>query len=254
MLRVLRRYLANSERRQRLAFGTLSLAAVGMTGMLTLSRSTISWTYLGIMPGEPSGFFRPFFGDIPPVLAVSGIAVGGAASLGFLRSRDWFEIIPAKGLGRGLAVAAIAGTLLGLEAILTESSNLVRFDEDINVRLPWSVLFYPVIAYVVEVVFHALPLALLLAALGSRFGKQHPDRLVWSCILAISIIEPVYQLSISDRVSLSEAYVAVHVFAINIVQFYVFRRYGFVSMYSLRLVYYTWWHIIWGYFRLQWLF
>jgi hypothetical protein len=31
-------------------------------------------------------------------------------------------------------------------------------------------------------------------------------------------------------------------------------RYGFLSMYAFRLVYYLHWHIVWGYLRLQLLF
>lgn len=41
---------------------------------------------------------------------------------------------------------------------------------------------------------------------------------------------------------------------LNILQLYVFKRYDFVAMISLRLVYYLYWHFIWGYSRLQLLF
>jgi hypothetical protein len=41
--------------------------------------------------------------------------------------------------------------------------------------------------------------------------------------------------------------------AFGLVQLYVFRRFGFASMYSLRLAYYSLWHIAWGTTRLHWL-
>ena len=44
------------------------------------------------------------------------------------------------------------------------------------------------------------------------------------------------------------------VFVIAVLQLYVFRRFDFASMYSFRLVYYAWWHILWGTIRLSVLF
>jgi hypothetical protein len=37
-------------------------------------------------------------------------------------------------------------------------------------------------------------------------------------------------------------------------QLYVFRRFDFASMYAFRLVYYAYWHILWGVIRLKVLF
>ncbi len=42
--------------------------------------------------------------------------------------------------------------------------------------------------------------------------------------------------------------------AFGLVQLYVFRRFGFVSMYAFRLAYYSLWHIAWGAIRLKWAF
>lgn len=39
-----------------------------------------------------------------------------------------------------------------------------------------------------------------------------------------------------------------------LLQLHVFRRFDFVSMLSLRLVYYVYWHLIWGAIRLRVLF
>ena len=254
LLRKIQRTALSLDRRQYAAFGVISLAAIGLTAILSFSRATISEPYLGNIPGSPSGFFEPFFGDLPPLLMVSAIAVVGAFSLGYLYSRGWFEILPEKGVRQGLLFAAIVGTLLGLEAILVEASGFASLDDDINVRLPWSLLFYPVIAYVVEVIFHLVPLALLLAVFGSRVSNHQRERLIWICILIVSIIEPVFQVEWGEGFSRTEAWVLAQVFAVNIAQLYAFRRYGFVSMLSLRLAYYSWWHVIWGYFRLQWIF
>ena len=75
--------------------------------------------------------------------------------------------------------------------------------------------------------------------------------------LPTAFLEPIFQqgLVFSEKPLLwAEVYVGLHVFAFNIFQMYVFRRYDFVSMYLFRLVYYIHWHIVWGYVRLQLLF
>lgn len=251
-----KQYLLNrttNERQQYVAFGVLTLGIIGLTGILSLAPGTISRPYLGSIPGSPSGFFQPFIGNINPLLAIALVAVVGFVSLGFLYSRGWFEIYARQRHLRGLAVSAIAATLLGIEIVFAELTNIIRMPADMNVPPPYSLLFYPIIAYVVEVVFHALPLALLLAALGPVFKKRNEVGLVWLCILVVSFIEPIFQVRSGQSFSWSQAYVALHVFAINLLQLYVFRRYDFISMYSFRLAYYMYWHIIWGYLRLQWL-
>lgn len=246
-----------NDRRQYVAFGILTLSVAGLTGILYLSPGTITNPYLGIIPVNPVGFFKPFIGESNPLLAIALVAVVGFVSLGFLYARGWFEIYSQRGNLRGLVVAAIAATLFGMEIISAEITNLIRLPTDMNVPPPWSLLFYPVIAYVVEVLFHALPLALLLIILGTIFKKSNTNHLVWLCIFIVASLEPLFQTNIGSLerpFSFTKAYAGLHVFAINLAQLYVFRRYGFISMYSFRLFYYMYWHILWGYVRLQWLF
>lgn len=259
-----RAHRASGNMREVLAFGAASLGALVLTGILSLASADISQPYLDTIATEPADFFQPFFGDIPPLLAVGVIVVIGAASLGFLVSRGWFTILPERGLKQGLVIAAIAGTLLSIAAILVEASGLIRFDDDLNVPLPWSLLFYPAVAYVVEILLHVLPLALLLAplalllaALGPRTKARSADRLLWTCIVIVAFLEPLLQLSQVEGNAASsgtEAWLFGHVLAANLAQLYLFRRYGFVSMLMFRLAYYAWWHVLWGELRLIWLF
>ena len=240
--------------KQYIAFGVLSLVVIGLTAILSLSRVTFAQPYIGIVRVNPAGFFQPFFGSIDPLLAVALIAVVGVASLGFLQSRGWFEIFTMRGTLQGMAISAIIATLFGIEVVIAETTNIIRMPADMNVPLPWSLIFYPVIGYVVEIVFHALPLALLLAVLGPLFKKLNMPGLIWLCILVVSLLEPILQVRSEQPFSFAQAYIGLHIFAINFLQLYVFRRYNFVSMYSFRIFYYLYWHILWGALRLQWLF
>ena len=233
------------------AFGVLSLAVAALAGMLALSQNVITQPYQGIIPGDPAGFFRPFLGNIHPLVAIALVALVGLASLSFLRSRGVFEIYAMQKTWRGIGVAAIIATGFGIEIIFAEMTNIIRLPADMNVPLPWALLFYPVIGYVVEVVFHALPVALLLAIVNPLFKKLNTPGLFWPYLFIVALLEPIFQTSSGQMVPSALVYIGLHVFAINLFQMYAFRRYGFVSMYSLRLVYYLWWHIIWGTLRLQ---
>lgn len=225
---------------QYFAFALLSVGALGLTAISSLSSDTP---------------FRRYFGAVNPLLAVALVIVLGFASLGFLLSRGWFEIFSTGRVRRGVVVAATVATLFAVAVV--PADYLIRFPRDLNVPAPESLFFYPAIGYVVEVTFHTLPLALLLLLLSPFWRQWNRNTLVWLCIVLASTLEPSLQLRLGysgSVLSWAEVYVAVHVFAFNLAEFYLFRRYDFVSMYALRLVYYLYWHIVWGYLRLHWLF
>jgi hypothetical protein len=155
---------------------------------------------------------------------------------------------------RGVVLSAMLATMFAVAVILVDLSIVFPY---YHVPPPQSLLFYPAIAYVAEIAFHALPLSLVLVCLGPLFKTLDPNRLVWLCILLVSYLEPIFQLGVGfskESFSWADMYVGLHVFAFNLLQLYVFRRYDFVSMYAFRLVYYIQWHIAWGSVRLHVLF
>lgn len=168
-------------------------------------------------------------------------------------SRGWFSIYKAGGFN-GILVAAGLAALPGLAIILLDLKAI--FPQDTNRPFPDSLFFYPIFGFVVEVIFHLLPLALFLFILTSVF-KLSFENVIWPCILAIALLEPIFQTVLG----FSKPYpiwvtigVFANIFLINIFQLLIFKRYDFVSMFSFRLVYYFIWHIGWGYLRLKLLF
>ena len=83
----------------------------------------------------------------------------------------------------GLAQAAGLAVLLGAVVILADL-KLVH-PKDINVPWPASVVFYPLIGVVAEMVFHVLPLAALLTVLPVR-----------ASMLTTALIEPSFQIAL----------------------------------------------------------
>ena len=145
--------------------------------------------------------------------------------------------------------------LLALVMILFDSR--IALPEGINRPFPESLLFYPTIGFVVEILFHVLPLTLLLLLMTSIFKGLTFEQIIWPCILLVALLEPIFQTSFSlsgEYPWTAVIFIALHNFLFNFVQLALFKRFDFVSMYSFRLVYYLLWHIVWGVMRLQRLF
>jgi hypothetical protein len=196
--------------------------------------------------------FQPYFGSLHPLLATAIVLVSGAVSLRFLQSHGWFEIAKGQRVP-GIVLSAKTATAFAIPTIFVDL--VAPFPRGINVPPPESLLFYPAIAYVAEIAFHAVPLSLLLICLRPFAGTMRGDRLIWASIVVASCLEPTFHVGAQTQpLSWVDAYVAVHVFVFNLAQLYAFRRFDFVSMYSFRVVYYLCWHILWGSVRLHVLF
>lgn len=221
------------DRHELAGFAILSLAAAGAAEALAL--------------GGAGSFFEPYFGGLSLALVFGATAVIGVISLRVLQVCGWLDTRPRGGL-TGIGVATAFATLFAIPVVIVDWFVGIKVA---NVPLPWSLQFYPAIAVVVEVFFHVAPLALLFAGLRS-IARSDSERVAWVCILLVSLLEPTYQLWFvlaGQSLSWLDAYVWTHVWAINLVQLYLFRRFGFVSMYGMRLVYYLDWHIAWEYVR-----
>ena len=220
------------DRRELAAFAGAACAAAGA-----------AWTLDVVGVGA---FFQPYLGELDPTLALVVAGLVGALSLRALQLLGWFDA--RRNSGSGIGATVVWASLLAGAATAVDA--LVGIDV-VNAPAPWSFLFYPSIAFVVEVFFHLVPLVLLFAC--SRWAADiNIDRAAPIGVLLISILEPAYQLksALADQaISVLEVYVWAQVWAVNLAQLHLFRRYGFASMYGMRLVYYFWWHIVWGALR-----
>lgn len=132
---------------------------------------------------------------------------------------------------------------------------LLRYPQDINVPVPRALLFYPAIGLTAEVAFHLVPLACLLLVLNAIVPQVARERVVWFALALVAVSEPVFQVLVGGGgTGLVDVHTWVHVFVLASLQLYVFRRFDFASMYGFRLVYYAYWHILWGTIRIPVLF
>jgi hypothetical protein len=216
----------------------LSIAVVGLTGLISLNEH------------RP---FQRYIDGLNPTVAGLLVCILGGILLTILLSNGWFSICSTDNRF-GLYLSCSIATVLGIIMILMDLK--IVFPADTNVPLPASMLFYPAIGFFVEVLFHLLPLTLLMTVLTTVFKSAAHDHILWASLLLVALLEPAYQvLWMANRFpAWAAVYVGLHVFVINLIQLVIFKQYGFLSMYSFRLVYYLVWHIGWGYVRLKVLF
>jgi hypothetical protein len=132
-----------THRTQYLVFLILSAIILGMTATV------------GYSPDAP---FRRFLGKIDPLLSMTVAVLAGLLCFTLLLERGWRKIYEPK------KEKAIWG-FLGLTVFLAFNSiwidSILVFPQNINILWPASLLFYPAIAFFVEILFHIIPLTLL---------------------------------------------------------------------------------------------
>jgi hypothetical protein len=215
--------------------------------------SLVALIFIVILLPSSGPYFRRFFGGTNPVWVLVAASVLGAAALWVLRSRYGFAILKGRTTLEGVVQAALLAAVPGVAIVIADI--IIRYPQDMNVPVPQALLFYPAVGFVAEIMFHVLPFALLLLALTPLVGRLGRERAVWIGTLLVAILEPTFQVLFEGKAfTWGAAYTWINVFAIAFLQLYVFRRFDFLSMYSLRLFYYACWHILWGVIRLQVLF
>jgi len=215
--------------------------------------SLVALIFTVILLPSSTSYFRRFFGETNAILVIVLASVVGAAALWVLQSSHEFVILRGRTTLRGVALSAVLATVLGVAIVVADV--IIRYPQDMNVPVPQALLFYPAVGFVAEIIFHVLPLVLLLLVLNPLVGRLGRNQVVWLGILLVAVLEPTFQVLFEGKAfTWGAAYTWIHVFAIAFLQLGVFRRFDFVSMYSFRLFYYAYWHILWGTIRLEVLF
>jgi len=192
--------------------------------------------------------FERFFGARDPLGVMTGVAVVGVIAMAYLQGTSDFAVL---GPGAWRDVAPIVARAVPLFAAAAIGADLVvRYAEDTNVAMPDALRFYPAIAVFVELAFHVVPVAVLVAMLGMPTGF---DATFWRIAIPVALIESIVQVVYATSLSTS-VFSAVHLVVFGVVQVWIFWRFGFMWMLGFRLAYYFLWHVAWGVARLELLF
>ena len=208
-----------------------------MTGVLTFSNPFL---------------FRRFLGELNPIIAILGSGILGLLLFSFLILKGWFSIYKKENLKRVFGYSWLVVLIASIAIII---DWMIVYPEDMNIPFPESLLFYPAIGFFVEILFHILPLTVLLFLLTSIFKNTNREKLMWLCIVIVAMLEPVYQILFMESFpKWAITAVGIYLFLFNLTQLFILKKYDFISMYLFRFLYYLIWHIIWGSLRLVLLF
>lgn len=199
-----------------------------------------------------SDVFARYLGPVPPAAATLIAGAMGYGALASLRRGGW---LPCMSRGGGLAVFAKIALLASAFAALTIAMDIAApYPRDINVPVPAALLFYPAIGFFVDVVFHLVPLALLIAGFTALGLSRHVA--LPAAFLLAATPEPAFQViaGFGTGPHWRDLALTLHLFAFGLVQLALLRRHGFAAMLGFRLTYYLHWHILWGTARLTLLF
>mgnify|MGYP001815075565 CR=1 FL=1 len=194
-------------------------------------------------------YFLQYTDPINPLVAIISCAILGYFILDHFNNQEYFKIYRDLNLLSAFRYASIV-FLFVFVAILIDL--IEPLPANINVPFPDALMFYPPIAFVVEILFHLVPLAILISLFKTIFKTTKFNQLFWLAILITSTLEPTYQaLQMGPYPDWVLVIVWVNLFFFNVTQLLIFKRFDFMAMYAFRILYYFIWHIIWGYYRLE---
>ena len=228
------------ERTQVRAFAILSAGMLALTASACISHSNL---------------FKKFVDLLHPELVVYLSSLLGLFAFLLLMKTTPFRIF-SNTLREGILWSLLLALPFGTVIILIDL--LAPFPEDIALPFPVSLLIYPVMGFVAEIIFHILPFTFLVVVMSALFKKVRSKRIISISILVTAFLESIYHMvTLSGAVQFSNwvlLLVGFHILLFSLCQFILFRRYDFFTMYTFRMAYYLIWHIAWGTFRLNILF
>ena len=229
------RVSANSS--QYLIFLSLSIVIIGLTAILDYENSSI---------------FQRFFASLNPLVIIILTSFSGFLLFVLFLSKNWFAIFKKENLRWLNKLSLLTLPFVAISIII---DLIFVFPVNINILFPYSLLFYPVMGFLAEILFHIIPLAFLVTISNFVFKNISTRKLIWVCLIIAALCEPTYQaVFMQSSPTLVIVLVWSNIYLFNLMQLYIFKHYDFISMYIFRLIYYSMWHIIWGYFRLDLLF
>jgi len=222
----------------------------------------LPWPYLflwiSVMAGAvwiqwtDSLVFARFFGDVKPLPVYMLAGVLGFGALRYLDRTFDLQLL-SRHSTKSYSIPVLGATVFGCIAICLDL--LVRFPEDMNVPFPGSLVFYPSIGFVAEMIFHVLPVTLLAAAFYHLRVFRQKEHAILSSLFISTFGEAIYHGLAMLQSGLYSPWevllTGLHILFFSLFQLWIFRRQGFLRMYLVRISYYMIWHMAWGYFRLQ---
>jgi hypothetical protein len=155
---------------------------------------------------------------------------------------------------RRLLFAALIGIGLGILAIATDSlTGWTQFVaakmkiQSIHIDFPASLLIYPGGAIIVNILYRIFPIPLLLWLISNVIFKgRMQNRIFWILAILLALIEPFSDLGLKELGYPTMVAVFSQDYALNLLESWLFRKFGFLTPILMRISFYLIWHVLWG--------
>ena len=159
-----------------------------------------------------------------------------------------------------LLIGGIIGTLALLLDLMTQSSQRLAElmgESSFNTDFPASLFVYTGGTVLIEAIFRLFIFPALLGLISYVILKKRwQEQIFWGLAILLSLLEPLGQFSgqlgyapsadpLQFFLAFSYPYFVVN-YILALSQAYVFRTYGFLASFTLRIGYYIIWHIVYG--------
>lgn len=227
---------------------------MNITGVKPIS-STV-WVYLALMvylilakiilSFIPVTYTDPSQGAVLQWPSIGILIVAGLIGV-FLADRTGFPLAWDDRISnrQRLLIPALLGLVLGIVALVINS--LLHLSK-VDIAFPASVFVYSAGSIAVEVFYRLVPLPLFLWLISTiMLRNKWQDQIFWILAVLLSVLEPLAQtraLMGLGVTTLSLILIALEIYAANLTQAYIFRRYGFLATLVIRLSYYLIWHVV----------
>src|SRR5688572_3739243 len=159
-----------------------------------------------------------------------------------------------------LLVGGAIGTLASLLDLVTKGTQFIAENMGVssfNTEYPLSLFIYTSGTVVIEAIFRLFLFPVLLWLISYVvFKRRWQEQTFWVLILIFSFLEPLGQLTGQMTPEVMENFgqffvmmflpMLLNNYPMGLAQAYLFRRYGFLASFMVRMGYYIIWHIVYG--------
>jgi hypothetical protein len=159
-----------------------------------------------------------------------------------------------------LFVGGGIGTLASLIDLMTKGTQFLAENMGVssfNTDFPVSLFIYTSGTVLIEAIFRLFLFPVLLWLISYVvFKKRWQEQIFWVLAILLSLLEPLGQLlgQMTPKVmeDFGQFFVILFLpmlatnYPMGVAQAYVFRKYGFLASFTLRIGYYIIWHIVYG--------
>jgi hypothetical protein len=166
------------------------------------------------------------------------------------RQRYWLPLLAGGGIG---VLASVIDLFTNGTQFLADQMGVASF----NTAFPASLFVYTSGTVLIEAVFRLFLFPVLLGLIAYvLLRKRWPEQVFWTLALLLSVLEPLAQLSGQMSAKPIEDFGTFFVmlflpmvltnYPMGVAQAWLFRRYGFLASFTMRIGYYITWHIVYG--------